>query len=72
VSIQLPRDGIEEGVRAIYRAVAEFNDVYPSLLAEHRQQLAERAERQALADVRRRTDQDVIDRVMREQRDAGP
>jgi D-serine deaminase-like pyridoxal phosphate-dependent protein len=39
VSIQLPRDGIEEGVRAIYRAVAEFNDVYPSLLAEHRQQL---------------------------------
>jgi len=66
VHVQVPRDQLEEAVRAIRRAVAEFNVAYPSILAGHAAEVerieAEKAdERERLA-----ADQQVIDRVMGE------
>jgi hypothetical protein len=66
VHVQVPRDHLEEAVRAIRRAVVEFNEAYPSLLAEHTREV-ERIEAEKAAERKRlQADQQVIDRVMNE------
>jgi hypothetical protein len=66
IHVQVPRGQLEEAVRAIRRAVDEFNVECPSLLARHTAEV-ERIEAEK-ADERERlqADQQVIDRVMNE------
>jgi hypothetical protein len=66
IHVNVPRDQVEQSVRAIRAAVADFHEVYPSLLAERRSE-AERREVESAATQRRlEADQRVIDRVMKE------
>lgn len=72
VHVQVPRDGLEDAVRAIHRAVEDFNEVYPALLAEHLREV-ERIEAERAAEAERlRADQAVIDRVLDEMRRRNP
>lgn len=64
VQIQVRRERLEDAVRAIHRAVAEFNDARPSLAAEQRRD-ADRIEAEKAAQKERlKADQAVIDRLM--------
>jgi hypothetical protein len=67
VRVDVPRAGLEEGLRAIKRTVAEYNRAYPSLLAEHEREAERLAAEKAAQRERLRADQEVIDRVLSEQ-----
>ncbi|MGD0084662.1 MAG: hypothetical protein ABSD78_15945 [Acidimicrobiales bacterium] len=66
VHVQVPRDQLEEAVRAIRWAVGEFNEAYPSLLVEHRREVERIEAEKAAKHERLQADQQVIDRVMNE------
>jgi hypothetical protein len=64
IRFSVKRDELKDAVRAIPLAVAEFNESYPSLLAEHEHE-RKKAEDDAKQD-RLKADQQVIDRLMGE------
>jgi hypothetical protein len=71
LQVQVRRDGLEQAVREIRQAITDFNDAYPSLLAQHRRKVEQQeAEKTARAE-RLQEDQRVIDRVLGE-RGRGP
>ncbi|HXY44141.1 MAG TPA: hypothetical protein VEH29_08125 [Acidimicrobiales bacterium] len=64
--IHVLRARLEESVRAIRTAVKEFNQAYPSVLAEYERKVDLLEAEKAARTERLRADQEVIDRVMSE------
>ena len=64
--MHVPRAGLEDSVRAIRRAVKDFNTAYPLVLAEYERKVELLEAEKAAKTERLQADQDVIDRVMRE------
>lgn len=64
--VHVPRAGLEDSVRAIRRAVKDFNTAYPLVLAEYERKVELLEAEKAAKTERLQADQDVIDRVMRE------
>lgn len=66
VTVDVERGDIENAVRAIRSAVAELNEKYPMLLAQHEEESQRRRVEESARRRRLEADQEVIDRIMSE------